>query len=971
MSCLLIVGGVVFAGTPEDDLKFAQALGARGLDTMAAKVLDAMVKSSDPAAKRAGQYGKALITKQEAQIAAARFLAALERGEKPPIPRDDVLKLYADAVPKIDDYVKSQGPGSEAAFLLADTLVEQAEFLVGSRYPESMAAERQALVDEHKKTADGLFKRAIALYRAVVKATKEAAGGKIEPDSEEDTRITNAEFKEALASYRLALIYPKGALFIGRAEDAEEVLDTFLNTHYETLAGAYAMIYLGLLNYERAIRLGDADAGEAALNYFEAVYADVKEDPQYPDTIKVLGEAFYQYARTGNALARADGELKRKDAARLGDVLRMGRLLGERMRYGSKSRFALLALLEVADAEAARGNFEGAVGKAGQVLAMARTEGLGSVTKAATGKLTDWVANVGGAGNLPPALLAQIGDSLASEGSAAKAITFYEKAISASKTAEDIEQVGYEARRKIAAAYRKDKRHIAAGQIAWKLVQDFLKSGEGTESGFYQTASEACWQAAQSWKTISEATKRPNDKSHYEEILKAFRDKFPDHPQNADAAFSEALDKYEKKEFAEAAELFLAIKQTSPSYWSAQLRVPVCYRRLATEADEENAAQWHQKCLESSEALYKLASAQTDVPRARGAARTAMLMKAGSHHSLQQWAEANATIDAFFTQFPGVYPKKGYEYTIKIDALLALGKIEEAEAALKQLKEKLKNSGYIRRLNYDVYKALRDKFKTLGGRERAALAARAARLWEQRVETTPEGKLEASDYWFLADVLREAQEWEGAGDAYEAAANLATKPGLKGAWQLLAAEMAFKNARSNKDKMRPSEYKATLDKTRELFTSVLIPDAKQREQLLKILAEGTKWPSKDQWKWIVAKPGPLLTAAEVYGESSPKGLDGRWIGVRLLDRLHVLTKPIGAPGTKEAEYVNTWWDGAQLKLELYLAIAESNSAEAWSKRAAQYGHTFSRKLIVQYPKMDSPERVTTINALSDQLGAMR
>ena len=346
-------------------------------------------------------------------------------------------------------------------------------------------------------------------------------------------------------------------------------------------------------------------------------------------------------------------------------------------------------------------------------------------------------------------------------------------------------------------------------------------------------------------------------------------------------------------------------------------------------------------------------------------------MKAGSYHSLQRWEEASRTIDEFFSEFPGVYPKKGYEYKIKIDSLLALGKLAEAEAALKQLKEKLKTSGYIRRLNYDVYKALRDKFKSLGGRERVAMAARAAVLWEERVASTPKGKLQASDYWFLADALREAEQWEAAGDAYEAAANSATKPGLKAAWQLLAAEMAFKNARANKDKMRRSEYKKTLDKTRELFTTVLIPDSKNRETLLKILASGKKWPKKDQWKWIVAKPGPLLTAAEVYGESSPKGLDGRWIGVRLLDRLHVLTKPVGAPGTKEAEYTNFWWGGAQLKLELYLAIAESNSEEAWSKRAAQYGHTFSRKLIVQYPEMDSPERVATIKALSDQLAALR
>ena len=259
----------------------------------------------------------------------------------------------------------------------------------------------------------------------------------------------------------------------------------------------------------------------------------------------------------------------------------------------------------------------------------------------------------------------------------------------------------------------------------------------------------------------------------------------------------------------------------------------------------------------------------------------------------------------------------------------------------------------------------------MGGRERAKIAARAAALWAERVESTPENKRTAGDYWFLGDVLRDARDWEAAGSAYEAAAGLATKPGQKASWQLLAAEMAFKNARQNKDKMDPTAYRKTMDKTRQLFTGVLIRDPQQAEKLLPILGNGKKWPSKEQWRWIVAKPDPLLTAAEVFGESSPKGIDGRWIGVRLLDRLHKLTKPVAEPDSKDEEYVNAWWDGAQLKLELYLAIAESQSEQAWSKRGAEYGYSFARRLIMQYPKMDGEERVEAIKRLSDQLGALR
>jgi len=82
---LLVMSGVATAGSAEDDLKFAQQLGIRGLDKMANKVLTDMVKSRDPEAQRLGRYGQALITKQQAQIAAARYIRALENSTTPPI----------------------------------------------------------------------------------------------------------------------------------------------------------------------------------------------------------------------------------------------------------------------------------------------------------------------------------------------------------------------------------------------------------------------------------------------------------------------------------------------------------------------------------------------------------------------------------------------------------------------------------------------------------------------------------------------------------------------------------------------------------------------------------------------------------------------------------------------------------------------------------------------------------------------
>ena len=93
--------------------------------------------------------------------------------------------------------------------------------------------------------------------------------------------------------------------------------------------------------------------------------------------------------------------------------------------------------------------------------------------------------------------------------------------------------------------------------------------------------------------------------------------------------------------------------------------------------------------------------------------------------------------------------------------------------------------------------------------------------------------------------------------------------------------------------------------------------------------------------------------------------------MRLIDRLHKLTEPRAEPGSKKAEFVNLWWDGAQLQLELYKQIAETQSAAAYSKKAAQWGFSFARRLIVQYPEMDSPERVEAVKRLSLQLESQK
>jgi hypothetical protein len=969
MLSVLLACAVAAAG-PEQDLEFARRLAARGLDEMARDVLDKMA-TGDGESKKVAAYGKALLTKEEATRARNRFVRALEEGETPAVTRENVIALFDEARPAIEAYVSSRKEAVEAKFLLGELIQEYAEFLVGSGYPDDMAGEQQKLIDANKDKASQLFEAAIKNFKGVCDKLKKELGDEPDPTDPTYIRCTNAEFFVGMARFRWALIYPKGANFQYRIDEAIEELDVFLQAHYEELFGAYAMIYLGRAFMEKGLRTGDDNDVETAINYFQTLFETVPEDPAMPDTSNVIGEAFYWYCFACNAMASARGALKKEQPIFLDNTIRAGSLLPQKLKQGLKGAFALRAMLEVADAHALQQNFGDAVRISGEVLAAARVEGHRQVGKAATAKLKGWVASVAGAGALNAGLLFQIGESLAAQGRVGNAIAFYEKAVAAAKSDEDLEKFAYPARLKIALTYKKDKRLFAAAVMAMALVDDFLKSDADEDSAFGGTAAEACYQATLIWRQLADVTKRSSDKSASDKILDTFRDKFPAHPANSDQAYSRAHDVYASGDLEQAARDFEAINPTSKNYWRAQRKVPLCFRLLAQkETEEAKARQFHEKSRDAALKLRSLAEAKPNDPGAKKTLQYARLYTALAYHALDDWDDTLKRMGEYLKLYPDEFLKKGIELKVMIDAHLALGQLEKAEAALTLLSEKQPGSSYVDQANFDIYGALRTKFKSLeSGPERVEVAGRAAKLWESIL--AKKTRVNDSDYFFLGDVLREAHRFQDAGEAFEAGAEQVGDEKKRSYFLLQAAEMQFKAAKDGlaKKEITRKEYLKILEKARQLFTDVLIPDKANQARILNKLAQFQSYPARKDFGMIKRRPAEILTAAEIYMESNPSGLDGRWITVRLIDHLHSFTKPTANPNNpgKLDEYVTLWWDGAELKLESLLAIAKTGSGQA--KRAAkQKGQAFATKLEFQYKKMDGPQRVQHIRELKGKLG---
>ena len=145
-----------------------------------------------------------------------------ERARNRGISREQVIELYKRTrFPEIEGVREdAAGPGSDAAGLLAADARRSTGRVPGRarRYPDFDGGEEAAAArrPRTRRTAEKLFERAdAATTRDVAKALRESpsrATSSTYGSGGVGIRISNAEYNAALAAYRLAMIYPKGAM---------------------------------------------------------------------------------------------------------------------------------------------------------------------------------------------------------------------------------------------------------------------------------------------------------------------------------------------------------------------------------------------------------------------------------------------------------------------------------------------------------------------------------------------------------------------------------------------------------------------------------------------------------------------------------------------------------------------------------------------------------------------------------------
>lgn len=968
VASLLLLCGIVAADARED-VDFALRLAQRGMADLGQRVCEKLVNSKDPEEVKAGKYGMAALTRVQAAAAVQLFLRAIEDGRTPPKSREEILGLYQTAVPDAERFVESAKGDLEAAGLLALLLQEYAEFLTGKNYPDEMADQKAKLLEENRKAAEGFFERAIKELDRVVTAYQEKVTDSTPEDDPARRILSDAMLNRAMMQYSYAAMLPPGPAFTNRVGQAIEELDEFSAQHFEDLRGGFAYLFLGRAYFEKGVKSGDDDSLVTARDFFEELTKRIEVQSDVPETADLVGRAFYHYVDTCNTLARGVGKVKAQPTY-FDESKKAGLQIRERMKSAPKNLWALRARILVAEALAARREYDAAVAEAGEALAAARSEGLGSVARAATERLIQWVSSVSGSASLDPGVLFQIGESLAAQNRVGSAVTFYERAIAAASTPDQKERWGYPARLKIAQAYQRDRRFLAAAVVGMTVVDAYVSSGAGEDTPFAQVASEACFVASQSLYEVQRSTKRSEDDREYQRIVGIFRDKFPFHRANSDQAYTIAGEKFAAGDYEGAAEAFRQIGPSSGNYWRAQRQVPACWREMAKK-DSAGAAKWYQKAADSAQELIQLAEKAGQEPKAKDARQWGHLFLAITLADLGKWAESLASIDEYFRLYGDVVLMKGREYSVKVQAHLQLGQMDNAETALARAKEKAAGSPFLAKDNYDVFSALKTAYEKMPpGASRLAIATRAGHLWEYRLGEGKEATV--GDWYTYGQVLEASEQWEAAGEAYARAADTTQDVKQAANFKLLAAQMKFRAARLLPKEQR-ADYLKILNETWPLFVDVLIEQKEKQPAILASLADWQKYPGKDVFDAIKKSPNVILSAAEVLGETRPFDADGRWAAIRLLNMLHTLTQPVSNaanPNPKMDELIPTWWNAAELKVKLYIAIAATGAGQE-KRRAADEGSGFLTKTMFEYASLDGPERLERFKGYQTELSRLR
>jgi hypothetical protein len=652
-----------------DNTQFAQALFDRGHLELAEGVC-----ASIEAADKAGSADAYEVIDVKFLRTKLRFARAI--GE----PDVNARMTQLDAAKQemlglIDEYPRTTA-ASDARNMLPDYSREYGEAVTAAIQAQSDAAQ----VAELRAKGQQAFSEAEDELNARKERFSEERQDPVNPNFQKaDSQYLLSSYNLARTYYFNALLYPqddpKRKTYLQQGRDAFQDLGLEYADQLLTYQG---MVYEGLCSKELGKTKEALEAFDGAIALRETF--EKNDNGQYDvptDSADIVCSGVLQKVLL----------LTEKDKAQ--DAVAAAKDYFETIPDAMFAQNALAVLAAQAEAELALHDIDAASASAQKLLEIDKEGPWGATGRELLGRM---MSASGSGVALAPRQLLKVAENLAYRGDVAQVAQIGETARQLAKGTPEEADIGAESWMLTGVTqYNLGRLHEAS--LAFDLAQENYPKGA--------QAAEALSRASKVYQVLNSQERTPFLRKRYEDRLRKLASDYPEHPDAASAQFIEGQALEDEQDFLKAAEVYRRVQPGSKSYEEGKFKAANCLFRHARELIRQKKVDQAKPFLAESEQLLK--QNLTDIPAAlqknldpdvqrklRGYsfASRATLAQIYLLQDVGRASEVSDLLSGMDEEFASDPSKISELWSLRIQALNALGKLDEAVATLDALRLK-------------------------------------------------------------------------------------------------------------------------------------------------------------------------------------------------------------------------------------------------------------------------------------------
>lgn len=656
-----------------DNAQFAQSLFDRGHVDLAEGVCTAI-----EAAEKAG----AADAYELIEVKLLRLKLRLTRAAVQPdvaARKEEIKSVLADMTAFIDEYPRTNAAG-DARNLMPDVSRQVGEATTAAVQAETDPAVVAALREEGQQAFS-------AAEEELLSRRERFSDERADPNIP-DAQAEYADRQFLLSSYNLARTYYFNALLYPESDPQrksylEQGRDAFqdLGLEYaDQLLTFQGMVYEGLCSKE----LGEP---EDALAAFDGAIGLRETYELTPDGLYDLPGESADIVCSG-VLQKVLLLTAQDDAA---NAAAAAKDYFDTIPGGIYAQNGLAVLAAQAEAEFALHDVDAAGASAQKLIDLDGNGRWGATGRELLGRMLSG-SGAGAGMALAPRQLLKVAENLAFRGDFAQTTQIGEKARQLAKGTPEEADIGAEAWMLAGVAhYNRDRLHEAS--FAFDLAQEDYPKGA--------MAAEALSRAAKVYQALNARERSPFLRKRYEDRLRKLASDYPDHPDAASAQFIEGQALEDDQNYLKAAEVYRRVQPGSKSYEEGQFKAANCLFRHARELIRQRKVDEAKPFLAESEQLLKknlsdIAQAvqknlDPEVQRKLRGYSFACRATLAQIYLLQdvgRASEVNDLLAGMDEEFASEPEKVSELWSLRIQALNALGKLDEAVTTLDALRLK-------------------------------------------------------------------------------------------------------------------------------------------------------------------------------------------------------------------------------------------------------------------------------------------